>query len=169
VTDQAKEPIDAAVLADELLDYGFRPAGQEVQKECSRRYIEELRFLKLFAVDYVLGRLSMTQAGFASVRALYNEGIRTRCAEISDGENIIWTRFEAYTEACNTHIEEPREYQGKSLVFWKLGETFSRLSSDTDQWVPNALEVGMHADVFVKQCVRLSEFLAKYEVSNSST
>jgi hypothetical protein len=53
------------------------------------------------------------------------------------------------------------------MVFWELGKAFSRLASDTQSWVPSALEVVLHADIFVKSCKRLAEFLEQYEVMGS--
>jgi hypothetical protein len=71
----APKEIDAATLTEALLEYAFSPAGPEVQRERSYRYLEELLFLKLFSVDYVLGIRGASQAEFTPVRMLYNEGI----------------------------------------------------------------------------------------------
>ena len=58
----------------------------------------------------------------------------------------------------------PKEYNGKRLVFWELGKAFSRFASDADPWVPSALEVTMHANIFARDCERLSDFVEQYEI-----
>ena len=73
-----KKCVDAVVLAEALLDYALKPAGPELERKFSPHYLDELLFLKMFAVDYVLGLKSVNNPVFASVRQHYKE-------EIEDG------------------------------------------------------------------------------------
>lgn len=160
----APKEIDAATLTEALLEYAFSPAGPEVQRERSYRYLEELLFLKLFSVDYVLGIRGASQAEFTPVRMLYNEGIERSSSVKGFDYRTIVARFETYTVAVNAYLDyEPEERERKGR-FWDIGKAFSRLASDTEPWVPNALDVAIHGNIFASQCVRLKDFLDQYEL-----
>ena len=166
---KGKEVIDAAVLAEGLLQYALQPAGPELQPECSQHYLDELLFLRLFTVDYVLGLKSSTCPVFSNVRQHYNEEIDRFCdgsKEPHTINGIIAARFTIYSEACNANTTAPKEYGGKKMVFWELGKAFSRIASDAQPWVPSALEVSVHANIFMSELKRLSEFLELYEVTD---
>ncbi len=162
-----KECVDAGSLAKALLGYALTPAGPELERKCTPHYLDELLFLKLFSVDYVLGMKAVAQPAFTSVRMHYNEEIERFCVgkESPFTHSRVVARFAAYSEACNANTLAPKEYKGKQLVFWELGKVFSRLASDADPWVPNALEVALHANIFVGDCERLADFLGQYDIA----
>jgi hypothetical protein len=162
-----KKRVNALVLAEALLDYALKPAGPELERKCSPHYLDELLFFKMFTVDYILGLKSVSNPVFAAVRQHYNEEIETGCVgddRLHDFHDTVVARFETYSEACNADNLTPREYKGKRLVFWELGKAFSSLASDTQPWRRNALEVVLHANIFVSDLKRLAEFLEQYEV-----
>lgn len=162
-----KECVDAGSLAKALLGYALKPAGPELKRECTPHYLDELLFLKLFSVDYVLGMKAVAQPAFASVRMHYNEEIERFCVgkESPFTHSRLIARFAAYSEACNANALAPKEYKGQRLAFWELGKVFSRLASDTDPWVLSALEVALHANIFVGDCKRLADFLEQYDIA----
>jgi hypothetical protein len=162
-----KECIAAVDLAKGLLEYALKPASPDLKRECAQRYLDEMQLLSLFSVDYVLGMKAVGLPAFASVRTHYNEEIERLCAskESLFAYSTVIARFEAYSEACNANTTTPKEYKGKRLVFWELGETISRLTSDADPWVPSALEVSLYANIFLRECKRLSDFLEHYDVT----
>jgi hypothetical protein len=162
-----KECVAPDDLAKALLEYALKPAGPDLKRECTQHYLDEMRFLSLFSVDYVLGMKAVSLPAFASVRTCYNEEIERLCASKRSlfTYSTVIARFEAYSEACNANCIAPKEYNGKRLVFWELGETISGLASDADPWVPSALEVSLHANIFLRECKQLSDFLEQYEVT----
>ncbi len=162
-----KEHVDAASLAKVLLAYALNPADPELQRECTELYLEELRILKLFSVDYVLGMEGVNRPEFASARLHYTEQLQHFCSSKSSPLTYrkLTARFTAYSLACNADTVGRREYKGKRMAFWELGKAFSRFASGVEPWVPNALQVVVHANLFASGCVRLAEFLEKYEVS----
>jgi hypothetical protein len=164
-----KECVDAVSLAKALLEYALNPASPELKRECTPHYLDELLFLKLFSVDYVLGLKAVTQPAFTSVRMHYNEEIEGFCLgkESPFTHSRVMERFAAYSEACNSNTLTPKEYKGKRLVFWELGKAFSRHASDADPWVPSAVEVTLHANIFVRDCKRLADFLEQYDIAQS--
>jgi hypothetical protein len=163
-----KECVDASNLANAILDHALKPAGPELKRECTPHYLDELLFFKLFAVDYVLGLKAVSDPVFATVRQQYNEGLEEFCAneESPFAYDTITTRFVTYSEACNANTTAPKEYKGKRIVFWELGKAFSRLASDADPWVPSAVEVSLHVNIFLSELKRLSDFLEHYEVTS---
>ena len=163
-----KESVDASFLADELLQYAFSPASQELLQEFSRQYLDELLFLKLFSVDYILGRMSVTQSGFRFVRMKYNKGIESYCADKGFEYPTIVARFEIYTRACNAFLDYDPEKRERLGPYWEIGKAFSRLVSEVDPWVPSAIEVATHGNIFASTCLRLTKFLAQYEISVST-
>ena len=163
-----KESIDAPSLAEALLQYGFAPASQEQLQEFSQQYLDELLFLKLFSVDYVLGRMSVTQSSFTFVREHYYKGIESYCVDEGFDYPTIVERFEIYTRACNAYLDYEPEKREQLGPYWELGKEFSRLASDVDPWVHSAIEVAAHGNYFASACLRLSTFLAQYEISISS-
>jgi hypothetical protein len=162
-----KERIDAAVLAEALLRYALQPFSSELAGKCSQNYLEELLFLKMFSVDYVLGMRSFTQPAFGPVRAHYNDGLQGLCdpARASHISNdAIASRFAIFSEACNATTSTPNTHGEKRPDFWELGKEFCKLALDSDPWRPNAFEVVVHANLFLKDCLRLMQFLDQYEV-----
>jgi hypothetical protein len=164
-----KKRIGARVLAEALLEYTLKPAGPELERECSPHFLDEFLSLKVFTVDYVLGLKSVNNPAFASVRQHYHEEIDTCC----DGSKTLRvfrdtmvSRFAIYTEACNTDNLTPRKYKGKRLMFWELGKAFSSLASDTQPWRPSALQVVLHANTFLSHMKGLVDFLEQYEVAS---
>jgi hypothetical protein len=155
-----KETIDASSLAETLLQFGFAPASQEQLQEFSQQYLDELLFLNLFSVDYVLGKMSVTQSSFTFVRKHYYQGIES----YGFGYLTIIERFEIYARACNAYFDYDQEKRERLGPYWELGKAFSRLASDDDPWVPNAIEVETHGNYFASACLRLSILLAQYEV-----
>lgn len=164
-----KEHVAAHALAEALLEYGLKPGGSELQRECTQHYLDELRFLKLFSVDYVLGLKAVRVPAFESVRMHYNERLESFCEskESPFSYATVTARFDTYTEACNANTLSPKEYKGKPLVFWELGKAISRLASNADRWVPSAMEVTLHANIFVSDCLSLTEFIDRYEVTQT--
>jgi hypothetical protein len=164
-----KECVDAGELAKALLEYALKPASPELKRGCTPHYLDELLFLKLFSVDYVLGMKAVAQPAFASVRTHYKEEIESFCVskESPFTHSTVIARFAAYSEACNANTLAPKEYKGKRLVFWELGKAFSRLASEADPWVPSALKVTLHANIFVRDCKRLSDFLEQYDIAQT--
>ena len=128
------------------------------------------RIVRMTAEDVTIANPPDWPSGdpaFASVRTCYNEEIKRLCAskESLFTYSTVIARFEAYSEACNANSIAPKEYNGKRLVFWELGKTISGLASDADPWVPSALEVSLHANIFLRECKQLSDFLGQYEVT----
>jgi TPR repeat protein len=163
-----KESVDASFLAEELLQYAFSPASQEQLQEFSQQYLAELLFLNLFSVDYILGSWSATHSGFTFVRIHYNEGIESYCADKGLDYPTIAERFDIYTRACNAYLDyDPQERERKG-PYWELGKAFSSFASDDAPWVPNAIEVAVHGNYFASACLRLSTFLAQYEISTGT-
>ena len=163
-----KEVVDASSLAKALLEYALKPASPELKQKCTPHYLDELRFLKLFSVDYVLGVKAMAEPTFTSVRTHYNLEIERICGkELPFAHSRVIARFAEYSEASNSNTLAPKEYKGKRLVFWELGKAFSRLASDADPWVPSALEVTLHANIFVGDCKRLAAFLERYDIAQT--
>jgi hypothetical protein len=162
------EPIDVSSLAEALLQYGFAPASQEQLQEFSQQYLDELLFLNLFSVDYVLGRMSVTQSSFTFVRKHYNKGIESYCADKGFDYPTIAERFEIYTRACNAYLDYDPEKRERLGPYWELGKEFSRLASDDDPWVPNAIEVAISGNYFSSACLRLTNYLTQYEISIST-
>jgi hypothetical protein len=165
-----RKRVDAVVLAEALLDYVLKPAGPELERECSPHYLDELLFFKMFTVDYVLGLKSVNSPVFASVRQHYNEGIEAGCGgsnKLRIFYDTVVARFATYYEACNANTLAPKEYKGERIVFWELGKTFSRLASDADPWVPSYLQVVMHTNIFLGECKRLSDFLEQYDIAET--
>jgi hypothetical protein len=162
-----KECVAPDYLAKALLKYALKPASPELKRECAQHYLDEMKFLTLFSVDYVLGMKAVNLPEFASVRTHYNEEIeRLSATKESPFEyGIVSARFEIYSEACNANALAPKAYKRERLEFWELGKAISRLASDVDPWVPSAIEVALHANIFVRQCKRLSDFLEQYDVS----
>lgn len=162
-----KECVAPDDLAKALLEYALKPAGPELKRECTQHYLDEMKFLTLFSVDYVLGMKAVSLPEFESVRTHYNEEIERLYAnkESPFTYSTVIARFETYSEACNANALAPKAYKGKRLGFWELGKAISRLASDVDPWVPSALEVTLHANIFLRQCKRLSDFLEQYEVT----
>lgn len=103
------------------------------------------------------------------MRQLYNEEIERLCARKEPPFTLstIMERFATYCDACNANALTPREYKEKPFVFWELGKAISRLASDADSWVPCALEVTLHVNIFLREIKRLSEFLEQYELTDS--
>ena len=66
--------------AKALLEYALKPAGSELKRECTQHYLDEMKFLTLFSVDYVLGMKAVSLPEFASVRTHYDEGMERLCA-----------------------------------------------------------------------------------------
>jgi hypothetical protein len=163
-----KESIDASSLAEALLKYGFAPASQEQLQEFSQQYLDELLFLKLFSVDYVLGRMSVTQSCFTFVRKHFYKGIESCCVDEGFDYPAIVERFEIYARACNAQLDYDPEKRERLGPYWELGKEFSRLASDDDPWVPNAIEVAISGNYFSSACLRLTNFLAQYEISIST-
>jgi TPR repeat protein len=163
-----KESVDASFLADELLQYAFSPASEEQLQKLSHQYLDELLFLKLFSVDYILGSMSATHSGLTIVRMLYNNGIESYCSDKGFDYPTIAERFEIYTRACNAYLDYEPEKRERLGPYWELGKEFSRLASEVDPWVPNAIEVAVHGNCFASACLRLSTFLAQYEISIST-
>lgn len=163
-----KESIDASSLAEALLQYGFAPASQELLQEFNQQYLDERLFLKVFSVDYVLGMMSVTQNGFTFVRMHFNEGIESYCADKGFDYPTIAERFEIYTSACNAYLDYDPEKRERLGPYWELGKAFSRLASDDDPWVLNAIEVAISGNYFSSACLRLTNFLAQYEISIST-
>jgi hypothetical protein len=162
-----KECVAADELAEALLQYALKSvASRELQRESTQHYLDEMRLLNFFSVDYVLGLKAVAVPQFAVVRKLYNEEIERLCASKEPPFTYltVMERFEKYCEACNSNTLAPKEYKGKPLVFWELGTLISRLASDVDPWVPSALEVTVHVNIFLREIKRLSEFLEYYEV-----
>jgi hypothetical protein len=164
-----KEYVAPDDVAKALLEYALKPAGPELKRECTQHYLDEMRFLSLFSVDYVLGMKAVSLPAFASVRTHYNEEIERLCAtrESPFTYSTVIARFESYSEACNANTLAPKEYKGERLVFWELGKTISRLASDADPWVPSSVEVSLHANIFLRDCKRLAEFIEQYEVTQT--
>jgi hypothetical protein len=163
-----KECVDAGSLAKAMVDYALKPTGPELRRECSPRYLDELLFLRLFTVDYLLGLKSVDDPIFVTVRQQYNEGLEQFCAQDDSPftYDTVTTRFVTYSEACNANTTAPKEYKGKRIVFWELGKAFSRVASDADPWVPSAVEVSLHVNIFLSELKRLSDFLEHYEVTS---
>jgi hypothetical protein len=161
---QIKETIDASSLAEALLQFGFAPASQEQLQEFSKQYLDELLFLNLFSVDYVLGRMSVAQSSFTSVRKHYYQGIESYCVDEGFGYLTIIERFEIYARACNAYFDYDQEKRERLGPYWELGKAFSKFASDDDPWIPNAIEVETHCNYFASACLRLSILLAQYEV-----
>lgn len=163
-----KECVNAVSLAKSLLQYALNPVSPELERERSKHYLDELLFLKLFSVDYVLGMKATHLPAFASVRMYYNDELERFCASNeSFTQGKVTERFTAYSEACNADTLTPKECEGKRLVFWELGKAFSRLASGAEPWVPSALGVTMHANIFVRDCARLADFLEHYDVTQA--
>jgi hypothetical protein len=158
-----KECVDAGSLAKTLFEYALNPASPELKLKCTPHYLDELLFLKLFSVDYVLGMKAVAQPAFTSVRMHYNDEIERffMSKESPFTYSTVIMRFKAYREACNANTLDKGKQPG---AFWELGKVFSRLASDADPWVPNALEVVLHANIFVSDCLRLAEFLEPYNI-----
>jgi hypothetical protein len=152
------------------LDYALKPAGPELEREFSPHYLDELLFFKMFTVDYVLGLKSVNNPLFASVRQHYNGEIEKGCMGSSRLRIFYETavaRFATYSEACNANTLAPKECKGERIVFWELGKAFSCLASDADPWVPSALEVTLHANIFLRECKRLSDFLEQCDIAQT--
>jgi hypothetical protein len=159
-----REIIDASSLAEVLLQFGFAPASQGLVQEFSQQYLDELLFLNLFSVDYVLGKMSATQSSFTFVRKHYYQGIESHCVDEGFGYLTIIERFEIYARACNAYFDYDQEKRERLGPYWELGKAFSRFASDDGPWVPNAIEVATHGNYFASACLRLSILLAQYEV-----
>jgi hypothetical protein len=162
-----KERIESAVLAKALLRHALQPFSSEVARECSQHYMNELLFLKLFSADYVLGMRSVTNPRLGAVRAHYNDELQSLCVTGSAphiSTDAVVSRFAIFSEACNATTAKPKERDKERPDFWELGREFSKLASDSDPWVPNALEVVVHANLFLKHCVHLEQFLEQFEV-----
>jgi len=100
-----KELVDASSLAKALLEYALIPASPELKQKCTPHYLDELQFLKLFSVDYVLGMKAVAQPAFTSVRTHYNQGIERICVgkESPFAHSRVVARFAEYSEACNSN------------------------------------------------------------------
>jgi hypothetical protein len=159
--------VAAGTLATLLLEYALKPAVPELKQECTQHYLDEMRFLSLFSVDYVLGMKEASVPAFAPIRTQYNEEIERFCASKDSPFpfSTLISRFETYSEASNANTLAPKEYKGKRLVFWELGKAISRLASDVDPWVPSAVEVSLHTNIFLRECKRLSQFIEQYDVA----
>lgn len=162
-----KEPVDASLLAEELLQYAFSPASQEQLQEFSQQYLDELLLLNLFSVDYILGSMSATHSGLEIVRMLYNNGIESYCAEKGLDYPTIAARFAIYTRASNAYLDYDSQEREQKGPYWEIGKAFSSFTSYDDPWVPDAIEVAVHCNYFASACLRLSIFLAQYEISIS--
>jgi hypothetical protein len=164
-----KKCVDAAVLAEALLDYALKPADPELERNFSPHYLDELVFFEMFTVDYLLGLKSVNNPIFAAVRQQYNEEIETACAgsnKLRNFRDTVFERFASYSAACNADNLTPKRYKGKRVVFWELGKTFCRLASDTQPWPPSAVQVLLQANLFLKHLKDLVDFLEQYEVTS---
>jgi hypothetical protein len=151
-------------VAKALLQYALNSVSNPaLEEKCTRHYLDEMRLLSFFSVDYVLGLKSVSSPHFAAVRELYNAEIERLCEskEPPFTLNTIMERFETYSEACNAGALAQREPKGEPMAFWELGKAISQKASDADPWVPSALEVVHHANIFIKEVLRLTQFLDK--------
>jgi len=163
---QDKRSIDAASLAHSLLQFAIHPDSPQLEQARSAHYLSELLYLTLFSVDFVLGMMEIKEPGFKIVRRHYNDAIFDfRDFQKAEIQKIIMTRFESYTDACNADSASQKELRGVKIRFWELGKAFSSLASDKQPWIPNALEVALHANIFVSLCADLAKFLGQYDVT----
>ena len=158
-----KERIDVVDLGEQLLDHALRAPSEDLKLNgFSQHYLEEMRVLDVFIVDYVLGVLSTNHTGFHLVRIYINSQIEDRTSLGGLETPKILSRFRSYTEACNLDASrvDLSDLRGR---FWEMGKAISRFCSDSDLWRPNAMEVAVHSHLFASHCSRLAELLDRYD------
>jgi hypothetical protein len=171
---EKRKQVGPAALANALLNYCvLQPRPGSIFDEGvsegnpNQHYKDELLFLRMFAVDYVLSLRSTSDEKLGSVREHYNEEI-DKFVDGSGEPNvlngIVASRFTIYWRACNSNDSKPRYHKGEKLQFWELGKAFCSFASDIKPLRPSASALVLHVNFFMNFCSWVAECLDNYEL-----
>jgi hypothetical protein len=159
----AKRPIHARALAEELFKFAVSPS-ERIQKECGQNFYIEWVILKLFAVDFVLYLRSGANPMLGSVRAKFNAEIDALCEsrpELAEFDDAIADRFQKYSDACK-QVHYSKEKNPAEPIHYYVGKTFS--SFVKGQEVRDALESTVNDWYFWTMCRDLKIILDSHVI-----